>query len=405
MDTIELVVNRKTKKIKIDSIMYVETKDKLSVFHRSNGDDIQIFITMGEIENMLPKDKFMRVSRSALVAFDRINYIGEVIYLHNGCTLKYSRHKADAVREKYRKYLANKMHSNNSGDNFTDDEIREKFACMESMPYAFVVMRAVFDKEDKEKAANDMRIVYVNPRFAEFFDTSVDELVDKYFFEEYPGAEKYWLEKVLAVTFRGEKCEFTDYIEVRGKMAHVWMYQPYEGYCAIFFRHIDIDIDFDKELKNQRKNNSIKQYKPDIYPNRITDFVFQMVRDNYDGIWEIDVETKLVYLWHSKHFSSLMDSVIPVDNLVKMLIDRNIFDIDGDFINGCIGVDELRAFVREDSEQDKRVVIANTNAPNRKNVTYELTRQCADNGKNVFLYFRDITKDVSEEKTKENEEN
>lgn len=395
MDTIELIVNRKSKKIKIDSIIYVETKDKLSIFHRNNGNDIQIFMTMGEIEKLLPKELFMRVSRSVLVAFDRINYIGEVIYLKNGCTLRYSRHKADEVRDNFRKYLAMTMKSTNIDKNLSDDEVREKFSSMENMPYAFVVMRAVFADENDEKAANDMKIVYVNTRFTEFFDTSIEELIGKYFFEKYPNAEKYWLEKVLAVTFKGEKCEFVDYIDIRGKMAHVWMYQPYEGYCAIFVRHLEID--FDKEIKNTKKRNNIKQYKPEVYPNRITDFVFQMVRDNYDGIWEIDVDARLAYLWHSKHFSPMMDSVIPVDNLVKLLIDKKIFNEDDNFVNGCICLNELREFIHNNCGREKYIVTANTNITSRKNIIYEITRQCADNGKNVFLYFRDITEDFKED--------
>lgn len=61
--------------MRIDSILYIEVRNDRIVFHRKDADPVSSLISMKEIEEILPPDRFMRVHRSFIVNLDNIEIV------------------------------------------------------------------------------------------------------------------------------------------------------------------------------------------------------------------------------------------------------------------------------------------------------------------------------------------
>jgi two-component system LytT family response regulator len=88
--------------VKVDDIDWVEADDNYVVLHVGNERHMQRS-TIGAMEEKLPQQKFVRISRSAIVNVDRIKELqplfhGEyVVMLKNGAKLTLSRTHRDKL--------------------------------------------------------------------------------------------------------------------------------------------------------------------------------------------------------------------------------------------------------------------------------------------------------------------
>jgi len=73
-DFIFVKTEYKTVKIILNDILYVESLKDYVVFHLLN-EKISSLLSLTYVDSELPKDKFVRIHRSFIVAFDRINEI------------------------------------------------------------------------------------------------------------------------------------------------------------------------------------------------------------------------------------------------------------------------------------------------------------------------------------------
>ncbi len=61
--------------LRADSILYIEVQNDRIVLHRKEGEPVVSLISMKEIEEMLPSERFMRVHRSFIVNLDNIEIV------------------------------------------------------------------------------------------------------------------------------------------------------------------------------------------------------------------------------------------------------------------------------------------------------------------------------------------
>ncbi|MDE6335090.1 MAG: LytTR family DNA-binding domain-containing protein, partial [Muribaculaceae bacterium] len=61
--------------MRTDSILYVEVQNDRVVFYRKDSDPVSSLISMKEIEELLPTDRFMRVHRSFIVNLSNIEIV------------------------------------------------------------------------------------------------------------------------------------------------------------------------------------------------------------------------------------------------------------------------------------------------------------------------------------------
>lgn len=61
--------------MRLDSIKYVEVQKDRVIFYRTDGDPVSSLMSMKEIEEILPQDRFMRVHRSFIVNLNRVEVV------------------------------------------------------------------------------------------------------------------------------------------------------------------------------------------------------------------------------------------------------------------------------------------------------------------------------------------
>lgn len=100
-------VNETLKQIDFSKIQYVTgLKDYVRIAVEGEQIPLTTHLTMTSVENMLPKDRFMRVTRSYIVALDKIRSVdrNNCIYIANEVI-----HVTDAYKEEFLKYLKTKL--------------------------------------------------------------------------------------------------------------------------------------------------------------------------------------------------------------------------------------------------------------------------------------------------------
>lgn len=65
-------VERKTVKVHLEDIIYIESLKDYIVIHRQNKADLKVKYTIGSVENMLPKNLFLRIHRSYIVSVKKV---------------------------------------------------------------------------------------------------------------------------------------------------------------------------------------------------------------------------------------------------------------------------------------------------------------------------------------------
>ncbi len=61
--------------LKTDTILYVEVRKDRVIFYRTEGEPLSSFMSLSELEELLPADKFMRVHRSYIVNLKNIEIV------------------------------------------------------------------------------------------------------------------------------------------------------------------------------------------------------------------------------------------------------------------------------------------------------------------------------------------
>lgn len=80
-----LKINGELRRVELDSILYVSgMKDYMQFFVETQPRPLTVHMTMKAVEDMLPADRFMRVSRSNIVALDKIRSIDKNLCLYIG---------------------------------------------------------------------------------------------------------------------------------------------------------------------------------------------------------------------------------------------------------------------------------------------------------------------------------
>lgn len=94
-------------KIFLSDIIYIETQGRKIVIHTMKG-DVSTYMALSAVQEKLPTNSFVQVSRFEIVAIPRINYInGNVITMRGGSELRISPKLKEKVFEAYELYRAN----------------------------------------------------------------------------------------------------------------------------------------------------------------------------------------------------------------------------------------------------------------------------------------------------------
>lgn len=88
--------------MRLDSINYVEVRNDRVIFFRSDGSEVSSPMSMREIEEILPADRFMRIHRSFIVNLDRIEIVERNRIVFGKTYIPVSENKRDEFFARFR---------------------------------------------------------------------------------------------------------------------------------------------------------------------------------------------------------------------------------------------------------------------------------------------------------------
>jgi DNA-binding LytR/AlgR family response regulator len=105
---VELVLNRVPVHIPADSILYIESADKICIIHCQT-QELKIHLPLDKLAEQLPTDRFLRPHRSYVISMDYIKRMNDHSFLlKNDETVPVSRLAWAEAKSKYMEYLLKK---------------------------------------------------------------------------------------------------------------------------------------------------------------------------------------------------------------------------------------------------------------------------------------------------------
>ena len=91
------------------NILYIESRDKLILFHKTDGDILQCYGKLDEIEKELPLQSFIRCHQSFIVNISSITEMGENYFRLGQVVISISRKNLKHAKEQYYEFLFSHM--------------------------------------------------------------------------------------------------------------------------------------------------------------------------------------------------------------------------------------------------------------------------------------------------------
>lgn len=253
MDAIELTVNRQKRYVAVDKIRYIKISDKLCNIYLKNQPTIQIFISIAEIEKMLPKEEFARISRNIIVAFSSIQSIRDTIRLYNQEELTYSMRRKKELLMGYQEYIERVLIAGKVNDyqEIESNRFKRDYRCFDKMPIPFAIIEIVVNADRK---STDFIFRYANQALAVLENTTLDAIINHSFYNElFEETDENWLELYTEVAFHGGYKEVVQYSIEVDKILRVQCFQPYYGYCGCMLT--DVTASYNNRNKGEKTEN------------------------------------------------------------------------------------------------------------------------------------------------------
>lgn len=105
----------------------------------------------------------------------------------------------------------------------------EKCSIMDEMPLAYCVIELVFDEDGH---GIDFIFRYCNKEMAVVEGVTVEEMLNRSFYEVFRNGDRKWLVSYADVALNGTKHTLKDFSPEIGKDLTIYCYQPEPSFCA-----------------------------------------------------------------------------------------------------------------------------------------------------------------------------
>lgn len=219
----------KKHQLKAEDILYIYRRNRKTVIYCESGVEAVSVIPLHEILAFLPKDEFLSIAKSVIVHRNRIVHIGDdgVYTMTDG--------KSFQGRQRYlsaHKKLRQEMHLDvplRQRAFVPSMSLFEKCSLLDNMPIAYCLIELVFDENGH---GVDFIFRYCNKYMEVVEGLSLDEMVNRSFYEVFKNGDRKWLVSYADVALNGSQRTLHDYSPEIGKSLTIHCYQPEPGFCA-----------------------------------------------------------------------------------------------------------------------------------------------------------------------------
>ena len=95
--------------VKYQDILYIESRNKLILFYKTDGSILQCYGRLDQIEKELPPDSFIRCHKSFIVNTSQITEMGRNYFRIGQVVISISKKYLKLAKERYYEYLFSHM--------------------------------------------------------------------------------------------------------------------------------------------------------------------------------------------------------------------------------------------------------------------------------------------------------
>ncbi|MFW5651797.1 MAG: LytTR family transcriptional regulator DNA-binding domain-containing protein [Acetivibrio ethanolgignens] len=215
--------------LEIEDILYIYRRDRKSVICSESGEEASFAIPMHELLAFLPEGEFISISRNAIVHRDKILNISHdgVYTMADGKTFQgRTRYLSTHRRLRREMNFDAPLPRENSLPPLT---FYEKCSILDDMPVAYCIIELVFDEGGH---GVDFVFRYCNKHMEVVEGISVEEMLNRSFYEVFKNGDRKWLVSYADVALNGSKRTLYDYSPEISKNLTIYCYQPQPGFCA-----------------------------------------------------------------------------------------------------------------------------------------------------------------------------
>ena len=211
--------------IRATQIMYVRREGKKTALYLDGGRVVHTFHGMKNIVDALPKDSLRVINKGIAVAPSFVRSVdGNVYTMSDGTEIagrlrSLHEHQASALACQKRQ----------STEDWQD------FSIIHNMPYAFCIIELIFDGRSR---GVDFIFRYCNKEMENLEGKTLDEMMNKSFYEIFENADPKWLLAYADIAANGGSRTIEGYSPEINADLRIYCFQPKPNFCACLLSKI-----------------------------------------------------------------------------------------------------------------------------------------------------------------------
>lgn len=206
------------KGIKISDIMYFTRNGRKTVINLADGSKVETFNPIKTLIENYVDDYFESINKGIVVAHKYVTDVKDGVYImKDGAEFIGRVRTSQKQKDNMLKYIERNV------------EDWRQYSILDKLPLAFCIIELVFN--DKGRGI-DFIFRYCNEEMEELEGKSIDEMIDKSFYEVFENGDKKWLVTYADVALNGGKKIIESYSPEIGANLRIYCYQPKPNFCA-----------------------------------------------------------------------------------------------------------------------------------------------------------------------------
>ena len=217
--------------IKAEDILYVTRNNQHTYIQTVSGDAFTTTATLKAVAEKLPQNEFWNIQKGVYVAKRHIANIDKKHnYTMTDGKVFEGRHRTPGEHNLHRKELFENLPTAEPQESEAQVlSFAERCAIMENAPIAFCVIELVFHENG---GGIDFVFRYCNKEMEVLEGVPVEQMINRSFYEVFPGGDKKWIIPYADVALNGNRHMLREYSPEVQKNLIIRCFQPEKGYCA-----------------------------------------------------------------------------------------------------------------------------------------------------------------------------
>lgn len=215
------------------NIRYIEAEDKVCHLYVRELDHFDTYIPLSKLYERLPKELFVQVNRSCIVAIDEVSLVSQNhVLLFDGTRLPITQKHFENVNRVHERYVQN-FNSKKERQALTEEI--EKYHLLDISPVPRCLIEMIFDGD----TPIDFEFHYVNDAFVRLFELqSKDQMLGKTFRNVFKNINEKWMDFFAPTALNGIPQNTVIKSIESGKELYVRCYQPFHGYVVSIMQDV-----------------------------------------------------------------------------------------------------------------------------------------------------------------------